>query len=45
MVKLQRKNIDEISHASAIVRKSRDKARAKINYQIILLVNGKEKKF
>lgn len=44
MVKLQRKNIDEISHASAIVRKSRDKARAKINYQIILLVNGKEKK-
>ena len=44
MARVKRKKINEISHAAAIVRKSRDKAREKINFQIILLVNGKEKK-
>lgn len=39
----RRKNISDILPKSASVRKSRDKAREKIKYQIILLTNGKEK--
>lgn len=44
MVQNRRKDESEISHQAAIVRKSRDKARARIKYQIILLTNGSEKK-